>query len=376
MATLLRFKAALIVVAAVFIAGIAGVIVAAPGGIPGKPGGGEEGAANNLSFPVIFAESATVPIPSIVPQGSYALDGEYWLYDGVSLCDPNDATCTLDPNATITRVYVQKDPLNNWQAYSAANLVPGVLTALPVDFMDVGDNLESVPWRTTSVVRVEFVPFAFTGVGAIPALSGFEMVFVSGQGIDEVWGVHATNSASDPAAIPEDLGVGTLYSGCMALSLTKLELGAGSIDVAPDPAAYSWDAANKVWQNTAQTTKIYPFTAEINVKGRVIYGYNWMLKKQLMDTGVLKEGWWRLTFYSECPGLSPLDFTDLTEKYDPTAPASEEEAEAEPGSGTYPRVPFVDVGNDLTYIDIYIQARSSGGGGGGKGGGKGGGNSP
>jgi hypothetical protein len=160
----------------------------------------------------------------------------------------------------------------------------------------------------------------------------------------------------------------------MALSLTKLEPDAGSIDTEPDPlgTAYLWDAAAQVWTRAngsavAQTDKV-DFTAEINVKGRLIYGHNWMLKRTEMTPTVSKDGWWRLTFYSTV-SPSPLDFTTATGKVDPTAEPTEEEtviAAEEPGTGTYPRVPVVRDDLDLVYIDMYIQS-STGGGTGGKG---------
>lgn len=343
-------------------------VLAAPGGIPGPPGGGgEETATNNLSFPVIFPGAAAITIPSDVPQGSYDLDGEYFLWNG----DPNTLPCDPDVvGCTGTyRVYVQKDPLNDWQAYWLAE--QGLQT---VSHIDVGDNLESVPWRTTSVVRVEFVPFTTS------ALQGFPMVFVSGQGIDEVWGVQATNpTTGDPTVTLETPGFGTIYDPCMELSLTKLAAGAGDPETAPEEttATYLWDDASNRWIGAAFDREV-DFTGEINVKGRVIHGYNWMLKREATPTGVTKEGWWRLTFYNDCATATRLDFTATTEDFDPTAgevPDEGDDGGSETLPSTYPRVPVIDAERDLVYIDVYIQARTSGGGGGGggSGGGSGGG---
>lgn len=230
--------------------------------------------------------------------------------------------------------------------------------------MDVGDNLESVPWRTTSVVRVEFVPFAAS------ALTGFEMALISGQGIDEKWGAVATNATPSVAQV-ETPGFATIYDNCMDLSLTKLAAGSGDANVEPSATQYTWDDAANTWSGSAFTRKV-DFSAEINVKGRVIYGYNWMLKREAMPPGIAKDGWWRLTYYNACSTASPLDFTTTTEMFDPTAPLPDE-GDEDGGSSTlpttYPREPVINDTLDLVYIDIYLQARTGGGGGGGGSGG-------
>lgn len=335
---------------------------AAKGGVPGPPGGTGEDTANNLSFPVVFTEGPGVTIPSDTAQGAYSLLGAYYLWDGMNPpCVPGETGCDL--NAP-WRVYVQKDPNNDWQAFSSS----GEVTA-SVSHIDVGDNLESVPWRTTSPVRVEFVPFG------ISAMTGFEMVFVSGQGLDEVWGAKASNAAP-PVANPYAPGFATLFSNTMKLSFTKLEIGSGSLSILPNAAAYMWDPTQKAWliasdgSPAPHTTRV-DFTAEINVKGRVIYGYNWRVANMVItNPAVTKDGWWRLTFYSTS-ATSPLDFTATTFKYDPIAGENVEGLlpqditilETNPN---YPRIPEIDAANDIVYIDVYIRS-STGGGGGGKG---------
>lgn len=332
-------------------------------GVPGPPGGEE--AINNLSFPVLFPAGART-IPGDVPQGQSALGGTYYLWDGdpnVLPCLPNDSTCTQK----LHRVYVQKDPANDWQA----NWLASVGTT-PVSHIDVGDNLESVPWRTTSPVRVEFVPF-----GTAASMIGFEMVYVSGQGMDEVWGAKAPN-VETPKAVTFVPGFATLYSDSMALSLTKLEQGPGSISTAPNVAAYSWNSASKTWVRADSTavahTERVTLTAEINVKGKLIYGYNWSVSRIPLASGVTSDGWWRVTFFSKDTS-SPLDFTSTTLTYDPLAgeethedltPLAIHTAELYP---TYPRKAVVDPGNDLVYIDVYIRS-GAGNGGGGNGGGR------
>ncbi|MBI1352791.1 MAG: hypothetical protein GC160_00490 [Acidobacteria bacterium] len=319
---------------------------------------------------MLIAETPVVSIPNVVPQGQAELNGRFYLWNGSDPpCDPAEPTCDFSslPPESLSRIYVQKDAENNWQAYSASDLV-----SLTASHVDVSDNIESVPWRATSFVRVEFVPFAPTD------LTGFEMVHISGLGVDEVWGVRASN-AQQAVAAAQAPGYATLFSNTMMISLTKLEPEAGTIDVLPDPAgtAYIWNPTTKLWEKAgggavAQTAQ-ENFTAEINVTGRMIYGYNWKLRNMVMNPGVEKAGWWRLTYFSGS-ATSPLDFTASTALFDPIAgPVSELSVEpvAEDDSGSnpnYPRTPVVDPLNDIVYIDIYITGTAGGGGGGGGGG--------
>lgn len=354
-----RFRS--LVAAAVFMA--VTPVMAAPGGVPGKPGntppgGGEETATNNLSFPVVFTDGGiTIPGDGTGTASVSKLDGVYYLWDGDpgSLpCDPAASDCA---SSLPYRVYVQKDPDNVWQAgWTTYATKPQTVSDI-----DVGDNLESVPWRTTSTVRVEFTPFTDQSTK-----NGWQMAYVSGQGTNEVWGLVAdnTDSSTEQTAHPDEFTppYATLYDGCMDLSLTKLETGAGDIASPPPAEGYTWDDDNDNWLATAYTRKV-DYTAEINVRGRVLYGYNWALKRESMPPGVAKDGWWRLTFYNSCSTTSPLDFTTSTGKSGPTATTVEPAAEE-----GYSRTPVIDADKDLVFIDVYIESRSSGGGTGGGGG--------
>lgn len=339
------------------------------GGIPGKPGGGgETTAVNNLSFPAIMTGDPVSTIPAPVPQGQSSLTGKYFIYDGINPpCDPTVSTCTVSP---VYRVYLQKDTLNKWQAYWVANAA--ATAPVQISHIDVADNLESRPWRTSSTVRVEMVPFAVTTPfkTATNPMQGFEMVYVSGQGTDEVWGAKA-NTTTPISGYLYDPGWGTVQSTCMGLSLTKLASGPGAIAVAPLPNGYVWDKVGLTWLNTAMTEKIVPFTSEISVKGRMIPGYNWMLQRQSMTPGVSKDGWWRITYFNSCLMSTPMAFTAATQAFDPTATTTVSTSIAVSAAEqypNYPRVPTIDLANQVVFIDVYIQAGSGSGGGGGGGG--------
>jgi hypothetical protein len=339
---------------------------------------------NSLSFPAIFTD-AVFPLPGIFGAPEFA--GNYLLWDGESDSTPCDPTVSpmCDPAAYDYRVYLQKGA-STWQAESTVSSA----NVAALSHVDVGDNLQSVPWRTTSVVRIEFVPFVDLLLQEGREFVAYHMVYVSGLGVNEVWGTATTNP-EDANAIPEPYpgggqpttsAYGTAYSGdCMVLSLTKLEADRGDPDVAPASDDYSWDADFQVWRQAnadpiAQSEQL-PISAEINVKGRLIYGHNWFLRNQEMHNGVSKAGWWRLTFFSDnnaCPQGSPFDYTNTVEG-NPTANGETEEPDEsdDNGGGTggqggggnlpdsYPRSAVIDSDNSLVYIDIYLRVSPSGG---------------
>lgn len=267
--------------------------LAAPGCGPGEAPAGEE-AGNQLSFPVVFPGSPFAGISAGVAMGGYSLGGQHFLGDGVNPpCLPDEVGC--DPGLPF-KIYLQKDPANLWQAYSLSEQGTLVLSNL-----DVSDNLEAVPWKDRSVVRVEFVPFVTTD------LTGFEMLHVSGLAVEEVWGGGAKASISEaPVAQPFAYGYATAYATCMAITLAKLHEGTGAIEELPG-GTYSWTGSE--WTGACFNQTI-PATAEINVKGKIIYGYNWMLRRMAGIPSDQKAGWWRLTFHEDaCGALIPFDYT-------------------------------------------------------------------
>jgi hypothetical protein len=206
------------------------------------------------------------------------------------------------------------------------------------------------------------------------------MRHVDGWGIDEVHGL-----AVDQDGFPI-LGPGTratVYSYCARLTIQKLLVPREILqegDLQWDPEQHCWVTTDP--ENTGNLVNETPlfnmavheggdgpgyYSAEINVKGRVIYGYTWNVRK--LNDG---EGDYRITFSFDDDGPVPLNtyFTDGVT--DILVPLEEELLEAalseeEPtGAGA---VPELDPTNNLTYIDIRIHTRESGGGGGGGGGG-------
>jgi len=395
---------------------------AAPVSLAAKPGG--ETAGNNLSFPVIWAEGVEKALPG-TPQTDPVLFGEWWYQWGTNGTDPNvtPASCPPDPDddaycddglpdsvgpapgdppadnpLPLARAYLQKDPGNTWQAESADwSLVP-----VNVHWIDWGDNLESVDWYTRSQVRTEVVLLQDLQT----TMTEYEMRHTSGWGIDEVHGL-ATSLGREP--LPGPGAQATVYSHCARLTIQKLlverdDPKLGDLIWVPgegwaEPEGYESDLINPhIFNGSVHEGGDGPgyYSAEINVKGRIIYGYTWSVRK--LNEGA---GDYRVTFSFDesCGSVDGVDidlntfFVDgVTEILMPSEEDLEVAAveaamsdpqvartlitatDAEETEGG--AVGVLDFNNNLTYMDVRILERGGGsGGGGGPGGGSRGGGS-
>jgi len=380
-----------------------------------KQGGGKPNpttAGNNLSYPVIWAEGVTKTLPG-TPGMTPTLTGVYWYQWGTAGTEPDAVpmSCAPDPDdellcddgvvntadgpspgdttgfpiplnlLPLVKAFVQKDAYNTWQAESDD------WSGAPVEvhWIDWGDNLESVDWYTKSQVRTEVV--LFQDLAAL--MLEYEMRHVSGWGIDEVHGLAADPLAVPPVAIQGPGTRATVYSPCARLTIQKLLVDRDD----PRLPDLFWDATMSDWTEPAEDPNIpgdpYPddlinppifnkavheaqdgpgyYNAEINVKGRIIYGYTWNVRR--LNEGA---GDYRITFSFDdtCGGTTINTFfvDGVTEIILPleedVAAAAAEEGESPEGGA----VGVLDFGNNLTYMDVRILER--GGGGGGNGGGK------
>ncbi len=347
-----------VVLAAAFVFA-AGLALQAKGPPEGKgPGGGETAGVNNLSFPVLFSDGFGLTGQSLATTTGLPGAPGYEKFEGVY-------ACLEDP--CITYWYLQQDPDNVWQA----SYIDGTGAPVNVNSVDWGDNLESTTWSTTSKVRVEVV--LFQNLVPNEAVFGYTMGFIGGLGKDEMWGTSTVKYTAAEA---------TVYSNLARLTIQKI-----ASQAAPNLA---WEAASGQWVGTdaicdpvfnGAVWEAYGgvdgptggYSAEINVKGKVIYGYNLDMRNVLLsDPTEPRDGWYRLTFsFDNNPAVTGYTlntfFTEATEIY--VTPGEEITTLAEPTGYQAVIVPALN----LSYIDIYIQARSGGGGGGGKGGGGGGG---
>jgi hypothetical protein len=327
-----------------------------------KGGGGVESVGNNLSFPVIWAEGYPMTLRTPPVGTSVVLNGAWWYVWGVDPIDPNAPIYSCAPNpadqskcldgstpgdgvSTVYKAWLQKDAGNIWQAYNAPAAGPVL-----VEFVDWGDNLESSDWYLTSKVRTEVVLYENMPE---PVLQ-YPMRHVSGWGVDEVHGLQ-TDLNGNVATI-EGLGTqATVYTRCARFTIQKL---------AENPATLTWDPTNHKWVGDVNAPIFNKavfeagdgpgyYNAEVNVKGKIIYGYTWDLRKLNDGAGV-----YRLTFSfdASADGNDLNTFLTNAQILLPVV-VPEVVAEAEEGGG----VAVIDAANNLTYIDVKVTARGGGG---------------
>lgn len=361
------------------------LLVLGPGTAAAKQGGGGppggEATGNNLSYPVLWAEGVTKVLrgtPGMVPE----LSGAWWYWwgtdaEGMPLScapDPDEMTYCDDgkvgtydendlPGAGAIRVYLQQDALSTWQAGSAD------WSALPVyvHWVDWGDNLESVDWYTKSMVRTEVVLIEDL---TTPMLE-YGMRHVSGWGQTEMHGV--ATYGEPPVAEALDGYQATVYSHCARLTLQKLlvpreNLVPGDLTWVPGEGWVTTDPlADPLINPPIYNMAVHQggdgpgyYSAEINVKGKIIYGYTWNVRK--LNEGA---GDYRVTFsFDELCGTAFLNTYFVEGATQILLPTEEEllaaaEEGEEPGGGATAVLDFTD---NLTYIDVRILQRGGGGG--------------
>lgn len=275
-----------------------------PGG-GGKPG--TETAVNNLSYPIEWAGGSTpLAMPGtemVATIGGTVLSGTY---------------STLDLTTCLGAV--QKDPLNVWQAQNDP------VASVTLTEIDWGDNLEAKDWKAGSVVRVE------TGLydnALATAMLKYEMCYISGSGTDEVWGLRVTQNADGTyTPVTTDSTSAMVYTSKAYLTIQKID---------PDQAgSLTWDATNHLWVGASQPVVNEQATGELNVQGKVVYGYVWRTKS-------LSPGEYRITFSL---GNALVSGVSVDNAY--VAPGELNSA-------------VVDATNNLTYIDVGLTSSSGGG---------------
>lgn len=316
-----------------------------PGSGSGGGGGHVETAGNNLSFPVLFTDGDPVALRGTV--GTEVFGGATWYVwtdaDGDHACLSSE--CTPPDGVTYQTVYPQQDPDNEWQADN-----DGDLGAVAVSWVDWGDNLEARSWPLNSKLRVETVLLRDL---ATP-MTAYEMVHLYGQGTSEMWGTTGTTYDSTQA---------TVYSDCARLLIQRLdgpreELQPG--DVVWDATASRWTGKigaplvdGGVWEHIDGPGG---YSAEVNIPGKVIYGYNWNVRGTNDGAGD-----YRITFALDgvaCPYTVQADLSSAQVflPAEETAEVTAEEGD-ETGSDTEGATALVQGGDQLTYIDVRITSR-------------------
>lgn len=308
----------------------------------GPPSPPDEGASNNLSFPVIMADNVppsdftrTYPAVQFAPIGSESLCTTGVPAGGTV---PDDILCYYDG----TKVWwLQERAQNRWQAYAPGDPNPAAAggTAVDVSAVDVGDLLESSGTIKAKQIRTEFtllmdatsdpdfasgvlLPFDPTlptneGDGTFNTFQAFGMsgaVPGTDQSINEVQGTDfgpgpagsllgGTRAMVDPTLVKlttEGIPVhATVYSRCARLVIQKITdvdnlAWSSDVDDGTGRGGYWVGGALAPVVNIAAWDGSY--SAETNASGTLIYGYNWNTKLIPQDE---KSGDYRLTFVLE-----------------------------------------------------------------------------
>ncbi len=210
-----------------------------------------EGYGNNLSWPVIFADGIGITGVAVTDDpGIRPLATEEAVVDALPFFWEGNV-----PN--YAGVYYEQQSSNTWAAvWEDGTGQPEYETQIYW-----GDNLTHQTWSASRPIRVEQALYAT----AIGTRTGYSMTYLYGEGPEEMQGTDGSTAEFIPL----------IYTVGPQLIVEKLS-GAGGSVVATvvDEAAGS----------------------EVNVGGRVIYGYNLQLKNWTPPSGVTKDGWYRLTF--------------------------------------------------------------------------------
>ncbi|MDE2157401.1 MAG: Ig-like domain-containing protein [Gemmatimonadota bacterium] len=329
-------------------------IVASSGGksdsarvvVTGAPPSTDEGLGNNLSVPVVFADGlglTGLPVtvegaPHYLNTGLRPAAAENLLVDALPYFYAGNVSDCAWPDGT--RAYCQKG-VNGWQAQWQDGS-----SAMQHATATWGDNILSQPLRTSSPVRVEVSLNDVTS----GLLTGFNMQVVSGSGSTEQQGTDGHTSAMTP----------TIYTVVPHLVVSKIDTAGGH--TTGDPVVDK-SVIGSIGAEEGPGT----FGAEVNVGGKIIYGYG---------LRVTEAGWYRVSFILEGSATNGTVTANRNVTIDAVTNTGSEESEGSGGgeSGGAPTgdrpLPQVSSDGSTTWIDIYVgPAQGSGEGGGGTGGG-------
>ena len=303
------------------------------GGGGGGHGGGEEGVGNKLSYPVIWADE-TLALPGAM--GSFTINPTT-VASGYPSPDDTTTTCQAAP---------QTDPANLWQA---DNIAEG---GNQVTQLDWGDNIEAKDWTVGPMVRVETA--LFDDSLAAP-MTQYEMCWISGSGTTELWGAKVTqddSQGSDYVPVTAQGTTAMVYTNGARMTIQRIAPGA---QLQWDRDQHQWigDGASDPIVNAAAWEAVEDgpggYGAELNIQGKLVYGYNWR-------TSNLPPGEYRLTFSLDDAGVdypgsgTTLEFASILQSVEGETVEGGVEAQAEPAGNT----PVVLGAENLSYIDVGL----------------------
>lgn len=387
----------------------------APGGGGGRPPIPEEGAASNLSFPVILSDNVG---PSAFPS-----DGAWrfaTITDPAAECIGEGGVTSGSPVPPTTNCYygrhvsvvsetgviqfdgdpkiwwLQKRAPNFWKAFSVGHNSPD--TKLSVSGVDIGDLLESSPQIGARQIRTEFnllqsvspadpefgqfvvadftsaipapckVPAAtgesvgcFAALGMSGAVPGTEQSINEAQGTDFGNGA-ATNGGTRTFLDPTTVKLASdgttaipihaaVYSQCARLMIQK---------VAGVP---TWDKTSGQWVGAGVGSPLVNipaygggYSVEVNSGGSIVYGYNWNAK-------TVATGTYRLTFVLDGNDAEgPVCTTRLATQFEAGVTKLVNVGEANKPGILYAGDPQLGDEGGLAYIDVALTTKGGGGG--------------
>ena len=250
--------------------------------VAGMPRGGSGSGhtstlGNNLSFPLVFADEYGLT------GAPLAFSPQPWL-DFATALRPT-ATDVVDPwpflsQQTIVSLnnvdYFPQKSTSTWQAQWRHE--PGPPISVVADW---GDNLTSASLTANKNIRIETVLYQDTTVSnPTETMTAYNMTLLSGSGVTELYGTDGTTYASNRWHV---------FTITPRLRIQKLQGPGGPVD----PNVQGFDAA--VYESFGGDEGSAGYAPEVNVSGKLVYGYVWMLKQWPL-TNAEKVGWWRITF--------------------------------------------------------------------------------
>ena len=295
---------------------------------------------NNLSVPVVFSEGIGLGgLPVTVEGARNALN------TGLRPGSTENLTVDAWPffyagNKADQGAYYLQQTLNTWQADWRDGTAMGMQHAEAA----WGDNLTHHTWNTGAPIRVEV---SLNDLSSGP-LTGYNMTVISGSRNTEVQGTDGSTASMTP----------TIYSVVPRLVVQRISGENGTV---------VQELVNKgVVEGFGAEEGPGVFAAEVNVGGKVLYGYNLNIGSLSLNPGVDPVGWYRIGFVLESRATTSTIDVSRNVVIDQVANAAAVDSEGE----TLKYTPQVSAEGNATWVDIYVDsAKGSGNGGGGETGG-------
>jgi hypothetical protein len=281
----MQTKRSLLVVSAVAALALGGASAAAA---PGE----EEGAGNNLSVPVVFAEGYGLTGMKTQPYNTYPTttedDGLRPHTDAEALPftesgDPNPYLDVADAYELEGTTYYEQNGPSVWKAYAK----DGIKDQMVKSLVYLGDNLTGHQWTADQkIIHLEMGLQREMTVGQLT----YPMTSLYGEQMSEMFGTTGEDTIGTTAKV---------YSPMGRLVIQKL-------DKNHDPKAKIFSQA--IYQGYGLDGE-GRFATEVTRAGTLSYAYNWWLRDV---TDVAKAGWWRISFKIDEKGTWDNGVKDVT----------------------------------------------------------------